>query len=546
MSGYVKPLPQNTATGASETVPWATTGTTLAPTVGEQNTGWQPQAIAGPPDYRLENHARKTQAELNFRANQAALFLEYAVAEVAIAGVAAGVNHRSITINGNTVDYTDQPGDTAATIKDAFVTLINANPLMTGDATASHDNPADPITILGVNPGVNIVVSAAVIAGAGTITVTGPTDCIVRGADSAWYAADVVIGAPEANWDGDPNHAARVLWDKTNACLYTGGTNTTKWDAGNRGEGSVNHGIDNYTPGKYAVGLGNNVQATSQDAVAVAAGSIASATTALAMMGGLAAGSKSIAIGSSASANAAGSNVAIGDTAVAQSESVAIGKKTAATGNGAVAIGDGGAAIGGSVIASHKGAVALGYSEDSLLNITASGNHAFAHGDGSIASGNFSRATGNAAKAEANGERAHSPLHYSHETGHHQQGDITLVARGCATGRVLTTDTLDGSGSRWTIPLNTAYAVSLQCIGTKVGAFGSYVSFVASGLIFNEAGAVTVQGTLLGAIAQEQATNAAGWTLTGSVVGTDYVLTANSNGIVGDAWTCTLRYTKAK
>ena len=71
MAGYVKDLPQNAATGASETVPWATGGTTLAPSLGEQTTGWQPQAVAGPPDYRIENYARKTQSDLNFRANQA-------------------------------------------------------------------------------------------------------------------------------------------------------------------------------------------------------------------------------------------------------------------------------------------------------------------------------------------------------------------------------------------------------------------------------------------------------------------------------------------
>jgi len=88
--------------------------------------------------------------------------------------------------------------------------------------------------------------------------------------------------------------------------------------------------------------------------------------------------------------------------------------------------------------------------------------------------------------------------------------------------------------------------VQLQCVGTKIGAGGSYVSFIGSGLIHNEGGTVTVQGTLTGGIAQEYATNAAGWTLTGSVSGSNYVLTANSNGASGDAWTCTLRYTKAK
>ena len=192
-------------------------------------------------------------------------------------------------------------------------------------ATASHDNPLSPIQILGVNPGVNIPVSAAVVAGAGTITATGPTDTIMRGADTAWYNADMVIGSPEANNDGDPNHDARIIWDKVNYAFRAGKATGTEWDAGNRGKGSIAMGIDCKASGDASIAMGNVAVATHNDAIALGTAAHASANKSVAIMGSVAQGIQSIAVGENAGA-LDDDSIAIGSSAAANSVASKIGR----------------------------------------------------------------------------------------------------------------------------------------------------------------------------------------------------------------------------
>ena len=542
MAGVVKDLPLNPATGAPETVPWATQGTTLAPNAGQISTGWQPYGVGPPPDYRLENYARLTQSDLNLRANQAGLFLEYVFGEITLAGVAAGLNTREITIAGVPMQYTDQVGDTLADVYDAFATLINTTPTVNAAVYAIHPAPLSPLEIYGTEAGIKPNMSVAVIAGAGTITISQAfTDPVTRQGNQAGYVSDVVIGSPQLDDDADPTHACRIILDKSKKAFYAGAATGGEWDDGARGDNTINLGVDNQTTATAAVAMGSDCIASGISSVAlgVAAAASGSASVAVGDSAGASA-SDTIAIGSSASASAL-SAVAIGDSASAtaasslailgsatasgavavrgsasSADSIAIGSYSVAQASAAICVG---AASGAGLLeSSGTGSLATGYG--SLSNgIEASGRGSRAHGapnnatNGPVyasgvaadaigelidASGDYSSARGQGAVSSNRGEHVESPFCditlLKQDKGKHQSGRITLACKTTdATATRFCTDAINGTGSNWTPADYRAYAVNALVVA-KDGA-GKFASWVATGLIEKQAGTVTIFNT---------------------------------------------------
>lgn len=416
MANVIKELPLTTA-GDPEILPWATGGTTLEPTAGQESTGWQPQAVAGPPDYRLENYARLKQSQLNARGVQTGLFLECAAASVRLSGFAAGVNQRRITINGTNFDVTD--ATSLAAVRDAFVAAINSHAPTAALVTASSAGsvgPAEFLAIVDNTPGA--VYSAApslavsVLAGAGTITVPSPASTPIVREDAAGMAADMVIGGLTADDDGDVAHDARIVWRKAKGSFRAGTFTGTQ--------------ADNANTGLNSIGLGSNCIASGSDSVALGPASTASAVNTLAALGATVAGTRAIGLGSSASVTAAGTNgiaignaaassaasaVAIGDTATSSgANAIAIGSSTSASGSASLAM------VGGSATAAN--AIAIGATTSAtaatslaMLGATASAANAIAIGSGATASGiRGSFASGQAlgtVSATGEGARAH-------------------------------------------------------------------------------------------------------------------------------------------
>lgn len=578
MAGVVKDLPLNPATGAPETVPWATQGTTLAPNAGQISTGWQPYGIGPPPDYRLENYARLTQSDLNLRANQAGLFLEYAFAEVTLAGVAAGANTRQITINATAVQYTDQPGDTLADVYDAFVTLINSSPALNAFVYAVHPAPLSPLEIYATEAGIQQSLAVAVIAGAGTITISVPfTPPITRQAGQPGYLSDVVIGSPQLDDDGDPTHDARVLFDKGKAAFYAGRATGNSWNAVNRGDASINLGTDNLTNVDGAVGIGqgnsvggeyafcagyNNTVATLSDfSIVIGDNSTSSNGYGIAIgSDALSRDDRAVAIGwqaSTANSPSGEDALAIGSLANAgATRAVAIGPNAAATGTDSIAIGNtatanalGGIAIGSSasatVRASARGAVALGMPEQDATIATA--NHSFSHGDACKAEAQHARATGKAAIADNYGEHAQCTLSsaYGAQFGQHQYG--RFVAQAQTIGGVsvkLTLDQINGTGNDWAPRTNRSYLINLMCIASTNA--GQYAAWNTSGIVTCSGGVASVVVAPGTAPTQNSGANSNTLTLTTSASGGAIQFTGA--GHAGDTyfWTLTVQYSEVR
>lgn len=428
MANVIKDIPTTTA-GDPEILPWATQGTTLEPTPGQESTGWQPQASAGPPDYRLENYARLNQSKLNARGVQTGLFLECAAASIRLFGFAAGVNQRRITISGVNFDVIDAVS--LASVRDAFIAAINSNPVTSVLVTASSagsgggaqflaliDNA--PGTVFSAAPSLAV----AVLAGAGTITVPSPATTPIVREDVAGMAADLVIGAETADDDGNAIHDARIVWRKAKGSFRAG---TFTGVAAN----------DSVT-GIGSIAMGSDPTASGTDSVALGSLSVAGATNAFAAMGADVAGSRSVGIGTDVVITAAGTNavaagnsvlasanatIAIGNSATSSAaDAIALGTGSTATATnafaaaGAVASGTNSIAIGNSVEASgSRGAFASGRSDGGTLSATGEGSRAHGYastgstitatGDGAMASGH----AGNVATitATANGALAH-------------------------------------------------------------------------------------------------------------------------------------------
>jgi hypothetical protein len=451
MANTIKPIPTTTA-GDPEILPWATSGTTLEPTSGQESTGWQPQAVAGPPDYRLENYARLKQSQLNARGVQGGLFVECAAASIRLSGYAAGVNQRRITINGVNFDVTDG-GGTLAAVRDAFVAAINAAPATAALVTASSAGAIganEYLSIIDNTPGsvysASPSLAVSVLAGAGTITVTSPATAPIVREDDTGMARDLVIGSVQADDDGDPTHRARIIWRKAKgsfrAGIWTGtGANLT-------------------STGDYSVALGSEVVASGTSSVALGFGANAGGNYSFAAAGSTVAAANGVGLGPSNVGIGGTAGVAIGNNAsVTVTNGVALGTNSLASAlnglaaNGATASGADSIALGNAAAASGANSIALG------AGVTATGTRgAFASGknDGTLS-------------ATAEGARAH---------GYASIGS-TLTASGVgssASGHTANTSTISATGSgslAHGYNVNTATASPLTASGSNAQAYGS-------------------------------------------------------------------------
>lgn len=466
MANVIKEVPLTTL-GDPEILPWATGGTTLEPTAGQEVNGWQPQAIAGPPDYRLENYARLKQSQLNARGVQTGLFVECAAASVRLFGFAAGVNQRRITISGTNFDVTD--ATSLAAVRDAFVAAINAHAPTAALVTASSAGSgggAEFLFIVDNSPGTVYSASpslaVSVLAGAGTITVPSPATTPIVREDVAGMAADLVIGGLTADDDFDPTHDARIVWRKAKGSFRAGTFTGTQADDANTGTGSVAFGANPIASGANSVAMGSAASATATSAVAIGTSSSVAAassaaigagatvgttatvsfaasggavgnacTNSVAMAGGTASNSYALAAGGGTASGLA--SMAVGDAATASANgAVAVGKGTVtASLEGALAAGFAGSTA--SVTATAQGSLAHGYAKDTGAVVIASGKGALAHGysesvsevraggDGAVSLGYQDSANiGSAAGANsfAHGNACSSGQTYSRATGY--------------------------------------------------------------------------------------------------------------------------------
>jgi len=387
MANTIKPFP-TTSLGDPEILPWATSGTTLEPSAGQETNGWQPQAVAGPPDYRLENYARLNQSKLNARGVQTALFIECSQAQITLAGFAAGVNQRRITINAVNFDVTD--ATSLSVVRDAFVSAINSNAAISALVTASAGG-AGILYVTDNAPGDTYSASpslaVAVLAGAGTITVSSAATTPIVREDAIGMASDLVIGSKQADEDGVASHRRRIIWRKAKAAFRAGYFSATQADDANTGT--------------YSIGLGRDCQAQGADAVALGQASLANATNSFSANGaGISAGATfGVAIGAGAGIAAAGTDgLALGSNAtVTQPSGVAIGNTASSSATSAVAVGTNSSATAANALAM------MGGSATGSNTISIGAGVAATTNEGAFASG---RAVGTL-QATGIGSRAH-------------------------------------------------------------------------------------------------------------------------------------------
>lgn len=434
MAGINKVIEFPHVTGGSnapEVLPWAETGTVLEPNASQEATGWQAYGVGPPPDYRLENYARKNQSTLNKRAVETAIFLEYQRAMVTLTGNAAGANQRRVTLNAANYDVTD-----AASLADTvalFITLINT--ALPDVVLAETGVLAGTFFLTRCVPGGTFTLATSVLAGAGLIANTTLVTPLVRGyADSAsstgTLAADWVIGSTDTEDTGDAAEDARIVWDKSKGAFRAGRATGTQWDDANRGDASS--------------GLGENAQASGSGAHARGSGALASNTHAIAD------GHSSIASGLDSSARGSGAQ-ATGDNAHANgsgalataNDTFAAGLNAAAAAAGSTAVGAGAAVAAGATAGLALGGGQVGAAGGSAvaINGTASAANAIAVGSSTAASGARAFAGGYNARSTAADALALGNSVESSGEGSLSTGKGTI---GGAGGRVLAS----GKGAR--------------------------------------------------------------------------------------------------
>jgi len=384
---------------APETLPWATSGTSLEPTPTQEATGWQAAGVGPPADYRLENYFRDKQAELNARGVETALFVEYARSLVTLTAVDPGVGEREVTLAAVTFNHVDAGGETVTDVATVFCAQINA--AFPDVFFAELGAVAGTFYVQLRIPGKTFVITTAVIAGAVNISASTVTDPIVRGYyDSTNSAgslyADLVLGSTDTEDTGSAAEDRRLVWDKSKAAFRAGQVTNTNWDDINRGDYSAAFGLDCKASGAGSLAAGAYSTATAGNTVALGGGCTASANGAVAIgEANTSSAQTSYTFGSSNTASGIGA-LAMGAGSTANKQNaVAIGVANA-TGIGSVAIGGQGftsadaheeddIAIGTSAVANNGGgakvgSVAIGY------NATTSDDGATAVGAGSAAS----------------------------------------------------------------------------------------------------------------------------------------------------------------
>ena len=558
MANVIKPVPITTA-GDPEILPWATSGTTLEPTSGQESVGWQPQAVAGPPDYRLENYARLKQSELNARGVQAGLFVECASASIRLSGYAGGVNQRRITVNGVNFDITDG-GGTLAAVRDAFVLAINSAPATAALVTASSLGAIGANEYLAITdntPGNTYSgagsLGVSVLAGAGTITVTSPATTPIVREDTDGMSRDLVVGGVQADDDGDPAHDARIIWRKAKgsfrAGIWTGSganlTSTGDYSVGlgsevvASGTSSVALGYGSNAGGNYsfaavgsvvaaangvglgpstvgvgatsAISIGNGASSTATNAVSVGTNAIASASNAFATTGATASGADSIALGldvvASGTLGAFASGKNVGGTLSATGQGsrahghASTGSTLTATARGAAASGYTGNTA--TISATADGAFVHGYNSNAVVQspLTASGVNSQAFGSGSLASGAYSQAVGYGAKASNRGEQTQAATAFAGpantmQPGSTQKGSFHVALRTTdATADQDMTPEIGVAGTAFTPLADTVYLCDASVIAKQEGADDSYASWAFKFTLAYVAGVLTVKRT---------------------------------------------------
>ncbi|MCB1782924.1 MAG: hypothetical protein KDI13_02920, partial [Alphaproteobacteria bacterium] len=203
--------------------------------------------------------------------------------------------------------------------------------------------------------GANCFAPADVASGATGLWENNSGVVRTKDASAPWTTADFVFGSPQLDDDGDANHDARMLFDKSKSAFRAGQVTGTEWNNANIGANST--------------ALGYAVKASGTNTVAIGASSTAS-------------GLGAVAIGQS--------NQATG------TYGLALGYSTTASNSYATA-------LGGSTIASGQYSTATGFGN------TASGNYSVSGGAFSTASGQASLAMGTVATASGANSLAFGP-----------------------------------------------------------------------------------------------------------------------------------------
>jgi len=424
--GVVDPYPLATA-GEPQILPWA--NNPIAPNIeppGTQiDTGWNPAPDA--PDFRIENFVRNAQAELNRRGIQCALFVEQANATVTIAGAQGVGNNRRITINGHNIDDNGANLDTATIVAARFVAAINADAAVNTKVFATSS--AGVVSLEGLVPGLVFTLAVAVLAGAGTITVTlAPVQPIIRvdwsgtGNPDDPGQMDLVIGSLKADDYGGTIGDKRIIWRKAKASFRAGEFTGVLGDNATTGANSIGLGLD-------AQGIG------ARSFAAGGPGSIATGADAIGLGGGNATNAADIAIGLNSAADSTASTeaLAVGNGAAARAgQATAIGGTSTASALGSTAVGRGASASGAESLAlglapsaSAQAAVAIGWTAaatfhdaiaigDGAQATTAQGAIAIGTGVVTTGKGGFGSGItsgGNLVQASGLGSRAHGAPH---------------------------------------------------------------------------------------------------------------------------------------
>ncbi len=431
----VRPLDGSTA---PELLPWATSGTTLEPSAGQEDLGHRPQSTGGPPDYRIENWFRSKLSGWISRLAGVVLLAERAQKTVTIGGTVGEGDEYDFSFNSLMPETYTTPLGYATHDEVAAGAAAYLNSLAPLAALYVFESAAAVMYVTKRVPGVDFTLESTIGAGpSGAPTVTdaavtgkvlgGTKRLAVRAAGDDGVDVDLVVGSTSTDDLGTSSTRARMVWRKLKYAFRAGKVSGAQWDEANVGTGSAAFGENNTASGAHStasgynnlasgdgsVALGRNNTASAADTVAMGNGSEATAAGAIALGGGAQSGGlDSIAAGAGAVASG-DQSLALGASAHASDDNaVAIGLAATAGGSGSTAIGPG-----ATVDAGSTGAVALGtgqvtgangdnalagpggvatFERAVALGGTASAPDAFSQGLGSLASnrGEFARSSG--------------------------------------------------------------------------------------------------------------------------------------------------------